>query len=55
MINFIKGFIIGIGKIIPGVSGGMQTNTLNLKQKNDINEISTIQKMFTSFFYYLYY
>ena len=23
MINFIKGFIIGIGKIIPGVSGAM--------------------------------
>ena len=32
-ILFIKGFIIGIGKIIPGVSGAMLAISLNLYEK----------------------
>ena len=32
-ILFIKGFIIGIGKIIPGISGAMLAISLNLYEK----------------------
>ena len=30
MINFIKGFVIGIGKIVPGVSGAMLAISLGV-------------------------
>ena len=33
MINFIKGFIIGIGKIIPGVSGAMLATIMGVYDK----------------------
>ena len=33
MINFVKGFIIGIGKIIPGVSGAMLAISLGVYDK----------------------
>ena len=33
MINFIKGFIIGIGKIIPGVSGAMLATIMGIYDK----------------------
>lgn len=34
MINFIKGFIIGIGKIIPGVSGAMLATIMGVYDKS---------------------
>ena len=33
MINFIKGFVIGIGKIVPGVSGAMLAISLGVYDK----------------------
>lgn len=34
MINFVKGFIIGIGKIIPGVSGAMLATIMGVYDKS---------------------
>lgn len=34
MINFVKGFIIGIGKIIPGVSGAMLATIMDVYDKS---------------------
>ena len=34
MLNLLKGFIIGIGKIIPGVSGSVLAITLGVYDKS---------------------
>ena len=34
MKNFIKGFIVGIGKIIPGVSGAMLAISMGIYDKS---------------------
>ena len=41
LILIVKGMIIGIGQIIPGVSGGMLAITLGLYEKG-INAISNL-------------
>ena len=40
MINFIKGFIIGIGKIIPGVSGAMLATIMGVYDKSIFYKMS---------------
>lgn len=43
MINIVKGIIIGIGKVIPGVSGALLANTLGVYEKG-LEILSNIRK-----------
>ncbi len=52
LILIIKGIIIGTGKIIPGVSGGMLAITLNVYDKG-INAISNFFKDIKNNFFFL--
>lgn len=51
--NFFKGFIIGTGKIIPGVSGSMLAISLNVYEKL-LNIIANIKKINSNSFKFLF-
>ena len=51
--NFFKGFIIGTGKIIPGVSGSMLAISLNVYEKL-LNIIANIKKIDSNSFKFLF-
>ena len=52
MINFLKGIIVGIGAIIPGLSGGVMLVIFGLYEKT-VNSISTVFKNFKKSFFFL--
>ena len=54
MLNLLKGFIIGIGKIIPGVSGSVLAITLGVYDKSVeyINNFKHNKKKVWNIFYH---